>query len=48
MFALLLSIQCVLCAYSLRMGARDTSMASSVVEKAHSILCSPLATGECF
>jgi len=48
MLVLLLNILSALCAYSVHMGAPDTSMASSVVEKAHSLLCSPLATGECF
>jgi hypothetical protein len=48
MLALLLSIQSALCAYSLRMSAPDTSIASSVVEKAHSLLYSSLAKGECF
>jgi len=40
--ALLLSIQSALCAYSLRMSAPDISIASSAVEKAHSLLYSPL------
>jgi len=48
LLALLLSIHSALCAYSARMGAPDTSMASSVIEKAHSLLCGPLAKGECF
>jgi len=48
MIALLLNIHSALCAYSVRIGTPDTSVASSVVEKAHSLLCSPLATGECF
>jgi len=48
MLALLLNIETALCAYSVRMSAPDKSTASSVVEKAHSLLCSPLVKGECF